>query len=178
VRIPTGGLLLRDKLSPPKPHRRKIRFNASTKNEVEENRILPPRPGTADDPRTTGGILELYNSAGSDEVVVVPLPASGWELIGRPSKPRGYRFRGWSREGPIDSVVILEDRLKVKGGGSRLKYTLDEPSQGSVALRLTIGTGITWCADAPGDPRRDRREQFGSMRNAPRVESCPPVPEP
>src|SRR5262249_61335984 len=70
------------------------------------------------------------------------------------------------------------------GGKDKWTYTLNEPRQGSVAVRLRLGDMDGWCADAPalaqGKPpstaKSDRPDLFKSQRNAPAPAVCPAVP--
>jgi hypothetical protein len=66
----------------------------------------------------------------------------------------------------------------VKGGKAGWGYTLDQPSQGTVAVRLTLGADRPWCAAAPakGGPANDTVGRFVAQRNTPPPASCPPVP--
>src|SRR6185503_11826973 len=98
-------------------------------------------------------------------------PQSGWSAIGDASQPKGYRFG--DDTGPIAKLTVLKDKLQIKGGDVAWAYTLDEPAQGAVALRLRLGTGVVWCAAAPGDPDKDEVDKFAAERNAPPPFSCP-----
>src|SRR5205807_668145 len=80
--------------------------------------------------------------------VTVALLAANWTAIGSGSIS-GYRYTGPSTNGPIKSVVLKSDTLTVRGGKSSWSYTLDEPAQGRVAVRLLLADGSGWCADAP-----------------------------
>jgi hypothetical protein len=80
-------------------------------------------------------------------------------------------------------VTVANDRITVTGGGSAWPFTLDEPRQGTLAVRLDLGTGASWCAAAParaiGTPpstaRDDTRDRFNGQRKAPPPEQCPVV---
>jgi hypothetical protein len=125
----------------------------------------------------------VYDTAGGSDAAVVTL-AAGWEALDGAVVPRrGYRWRTGDRSQPIRAIRVLADRIQVKGGGSALAYTLDEPSQGRIAVRLTFGTSDPWCAEAParatGSPpstvRADHPGKFIAQRNAPAPATCPPV---
>jgi len=71
--------------------------------------------------------------------------------------------------------------------GASWGYTLDEPLQRRVAVRLTVGPGpYSWCSDAPakisGNPpstaRNDHAGRFSGLRNASPLGfgKCPPLP--
>jgi hypothetical protein len=82
---------------------------------------------------------------------------------------------------PITRIVLKKDVLKIKGGRSAFAYTLDEPQQGRIAIRLTVGAMI-WCTETPakavGQPpttaANDRRDRFIDQGNLPA--SCPLLP--
>ncbi len=172
--IETRSMTLKDGTVPPNPARRRFVFTSSTKRDPMANRIVAPLPGSLGDPTLHGAMLHVYNSAGltSDDVVLTL--SSGWSVIGTGGRFRGYRYRGTDPNGPVSSITVLQDHLVVKGGKGNWSYTLDEPSQGRVAIRLTLGTGGAWCADAPGAV--DRVDKFVAQRNTPAPAVCPPTP--
>ena len=65
-----------------------------------------------------------------------------------------------------------------------VNYTLDEMAQGHVAVRLSMGSGISYCADAPaklsGNPpstvQNDRPGRFVAQPKTPAPSACPAVP--
>jgi hypothetical protein len=88
-----------------------------------------------------------------------------------------YRFHGADPDAPISSVQVRPDRLVVTGGRNGWTYTLDEPSQGGIALRLQLGTGARWCAVAAAKGTKasnDRVDRFVGVGAAPGF--CPPRP--
>ncbi len=178
VTIQARRLKLRDGSASGNANKRKIRFTSRTKGEAAGHRIVPPVPGSAGDPTLSGARLLVYNASSGEEVDVT-LPASGWVAIGS----GGWRFAG-SPVDPIQSVVVKSDSITLRGGKAAWGYTLDEPRQGQVALRLTLGSGVTFCAEAPaklsGRPpsaaRHDRVDKFDGARNAPAPVDCPVAP--
>ena len=66
------------------------------------------------------------------------------------------------------------DRISVKGGTAAWPYTLDEASQGRIAVRLTLGTDRPWCAEARGSV--DVVNEFVAERDALPPPTCPPIP--
>ena len=72
----------------------------------------------------------------------------------------------------------------LRGGGAAWPYTLDEPAQGRLALRLTLGSGVTFCAEAPAKlsgrpPSSARNDQVDKFLGAPKAaapEVCPVAP--
>jgi hypothetical protein len=112
----------------------------------------------------------VYNSAGlsSDDVTVL-LPASGWRRLGSADAPRAYVFEG-AADAPIERALVRKNRLVIRGEEA-FPYTLDEASQGRIAVRLELGSGITFCADAAGR-RHDRVNRFLGKKEPP-PPSCP-----
>ena len=184
VLIPTKTLKLKDDSSAPIALiKRRILFKSNTRKEGAQNKIVVPAPGGPGDPTANGATLTVYNSGGlTSDQVVVALPAANWSLIGSVSKPRGWRFKDANPDGPIRSVLLKNDRLKVNGGRANWTYTLNEPMQGSVAVRLESGTSA-WCADGPakatGNPpstaKHDRVDRFRAEPKSPAPVSCPPL---
>jgi hypothetical protein len=72
--------------------------------------------------------------------------------------------------------VVERDRLIIRGGKASWTYTLDEPAQGAVAVRLSLGE-TAWCAVIPARaPNQDQVDLFVGQREAPPPAVCPPVP--
>ena len=110
--------------------------------------------------------------------MTVTLPPSGWTTLGSATNPQGFRFKSTDASAPIRSVFVQRDRIRIGGKGAGWTYTLDEAAQGSVALRLTLGT-ITWCAEAgraPYPARIDARDRFLGAPKTPAPAVCPPLP--
>jgi para-nitrobenzyl esterase len=125
----------------------------------------------------------MYNAAGGADGIIVSLPAAGWRALGSQQAPKGYRYQAPSRSDPIQRVDVKADRIRVKGGGAGFTYTLDEPAQGRVGLRLRLGTGFVWCAEVaargtgnpPSTAKNDRPGKFtGERSGAPAA--CTPAP--
>ncbi len=114
---------------------------------------------------------------------MVTLAAANWKAIGSTSIS-GYRYIGPDRNGPVSSVVLKTDSLVIHGGRMNWTYTLDEPAQGRVAVRLALNDGAGWCAEAPaklsGSPpssaNADRVDKFIAQPSTPPPASCPPLP--
>jgi len=140
------------------------------------NQIVVPARGSAGDPTAGGARLAVYNAAGSGELAEVALPASGWQALGTGSPPKGYRFRDLSGALGVQSITLKPNKLTLKGGGAGLAYTLDEPSQGRMALRLRFGDATPWCADLPPKPGADEPDGFQALPKAPAPAVCPPLP--
>jgi hypothetical protein len=180
VLVQATKLTMKDDNAPPVSlARRKITFTASTKNDPPANRVVVPALGGAGDPTVHGATLRVYNSNGTGEQTTVELDASDWLPLGN-----GYVYRGPDSEGPVKSVKLTADKLSVKGGKSLWSYTLDEPAQGRITVRLTIGTGADWCAESPaktkGTPpssgKNDLPDKFVGASKAPAPVGCPVPP--
>jgi DNA-binding beta-propeller fold protein YncE len=173
--VQSTSLKLRDQSG---PDSRRFSFKSSTKTDPPANRVLVPGAGTAGDPTTAGATgggarLDVYNSAGSGELVTVNLPAAGWLLSGN-----GYRFRAPLKTDPVQRVTVKGDSLRVRGGHASWAYTLDEASQGSVAVRFRLGTGTTWCANSPAKAGTsyDVTGKFVGQSRTPAPAVCPAIP--
>jgi len=179
VTIRATSLTLADNASD--PSRRKLSFKSVAKLDDSNHRIVPPTQGSQDDPTISGGTLTVYNSGiRSTDLVTVQLPPSGWARVGA----RGYRYRA---DVPKLRISMNNDKLSVHTSGASWGYTLDEPLQRRVAVRLTVGLGpFSWCSDAPaktsGSPpstaANDHVGRFVAFRNTPPLGygQCPPLP--
>lgn len=175
VLIRTTALSLRDDVTNPiNPNGRRLNFRAVTKRDAPANQVVLPPLGSPGDPLLAGGTLTIYNSSGlASDSVVVPLPAASWQLLGSTTTPKGYRF---TSTGPIQRLTVKGNRITIRGGKAALGYTLDEAVQGSVALRLTLGAGPTWCAEAGRAPyaaKIDRPGRFQATKKTPAPPACP-----
>jgi hypothetical protein len=103
--------------------------------------VVPAAPGSAGDPTLNGGSLEVHNTAGSGESMTLALPAGNWrtrsglylykEIVFNPPA-QNYKIKVVVRNGQLRGLV--KDEV-----GSVFSYTLDEPSQGSVGVRVATG---------------------------------------
>jgi hypothetical protein len=179
VDVSTGIILMKDDSTPPvNLATRYVKFKSRTKLDPIANQVVPPAPGSDGDPTpagATGGgaTLTVYNSAGSGEVFSIDLPAAKWARYGT-----GPLYVYSDPTGTILKVYVRPYKLYVRGGGGGWGYTLDEPSQGRIAVRLKLGTGIEWCADAPPHlpaASYDHQDRFQSGK-APPPSPCPALP--
>jgi hypothetical protein len=182
VQITATSFKMGDDSSPPiNLRKRKLRFKSTTKNQPPANQIVIPAPGGNGDPTDEGAELIVYNTAGGPEFVFVSLDPLGWEQLGSPSNPSGYKFTGADPNGPVQKIIVRNNKLTIKGGRDNWPYTLDEPSQGSVGIRLTLGTGVRWCAEGGKPlpafaPKKDQTDKFSARRKTPAPVVCPPLP--
>lgn len=117
--------------------------------------VVPPAPGGAGDPTLNGGSLDVHNTAGSGESMTLALPSSNWEVTIRGDVVY-YRYRQAVTNLPAEDykIKVLLKAGNLKGvvkddRGSLISYTLDEPSQGSVGVRLVTGADRV-CLDFGG----------------------------
>ena len=145
----------------------------------KDPRILAGAAGTVDDPTVSGAVLTLTNPM-TGETVSATLPATNWTAA--PLKIPGFQsFRYADRTfaaGPCSSVVLRSGKqLLATCGRSGFAFSLDEPAQGSLDFRLTIGTAFEYCLHFGGTVRRDRpavgaSEGFFDATDAP-APGCP-----
>ena len=180
--IRNSALVLKDDVLPPiNPDARTMRFRSATYQGVPGG-AYSPAFGTTADPTLLGAsgggaVLTVYNAA-LGEKVVLNLPASGWQRIGNSVSP-GYKYRDTKRlSGPVTQIALKNGRLSVSGKGGAL-YGLANAPQGTVALRLRLGSGVEFCAVAPAKApvaSNDTTAKFVSASNTSAPVSCPPVP--
>ncbi len=155
------------------PGTRKYSFKSSTKRDPLPNRVSPPAFDSTGDPSLHGATLRIYNASGSGETVTVVVPGGpGWKRTGA----GGYAYKNPDTNGAVRKLQIKRDLLKVSGGGASWGYSLDEPTQGQVAVRVTAGSGPTWCAVAgtpPFVPRRDEPGRYQAASKTPPPAACP-----
>jgi len=181
VLIRTSALTLRDKTTPTSdPEKRKFSFRSATKTDPTANRVVVPLPGSSGDPTLAGATLQVYNAAGiAPDSVNVLLPASHWTLSGTPAKPRGFVYKdAGGSAGGVYAVAVKRDTITIKARRSAWAYTLDEPAQGRVAVRLGLGLDPPWCAaaSAKSTPQNDQVDKFTGLPKTPPPPSCPPTP--
>jgi hypothetical protein len=78
-------------------------------------------------------------------------------------------------------ALVKRDLLKVKARRASFSFTLDETSQGRIAVSLALGDEDAWCAAVPAKNRRqpavaarsDRPGLFVAATRTPPPESCP-----
>jgi hypothetical protein len=175
VGIRATAFALRDDVTAPiRAGARRIAFRSDTRRDPAANDIVAPLRGSPGDPTLGGATLALYNSAGlAADIVQVTMPAAGWAAIGSGATFKGYRYTSGS--GVIRHATVKHHRIVIRGGRRSFTYTLDEPAQESIVLRLTLGSGTTWCAEGGRVPlaRRDRPGRFEAAADTPAPPACP-----
>jgi hypothetical protein len=102
----------------------------------------------------------------------VSLPSTFWKASGS-----GFSYK--NSGAAISRVTVRTDSVSVKGGKTLWTYTLNEPAQGSVAVRLRLGSGPTWCAEGSAKlptEKYDKVGKFVALSNSPAPGACPAVP--
>lgn len=174
IGISASTLTVQDDVTPPiDARRRKLSFSSTTSRDPLMNRLVPPARGSAGDPTIFGATVSVVNAQGSGEGITHALPAAGWRAIGG-APVRGYRYRAIDVTAAIQRLSLRADRLSLRGGGSGLDYTLDEPAQGAIALRLRLGTQTAWCANVPAST--DVPGKFVGKKPTAPATTCPAAP--
>ncbi len=132
-------------------------------------------------PTQAGGTLELFNPT-TLESNTFALPAAHWTGLGKPAGSKGYRYRDSDGvSGPCSLVLYRPGKvLKAKCSGPEVAFTLDEPSQGSLAVAIDVGSKQL-CMAFGGDVKRDAGragKAAGRFKatNAPSPGACPAAP--
>jgi hypothetical protein len=109
-------------------------------------------------------------------VARVDLPATGWSWSGT-SYLKRYSFRSPDPHAPVRRVTVQNGVITIRGGAAAFGYSLSAAPQGSVAVRLRLGTGVTWCAEAPAASLADDRvDRFVAKVDSAAPAQCPLVP--
>ena len=182
TRIRSSALSLRDDATPPlNLNLRSIRFRSAPYQGTPGGAVSPAL-GSTGDPTVAGasgggGTLTIYNPGGSEKVVI-PLPVANWTSSG--SGPSlGYRYRDTKRlAGPISSISLRAGKLSLSGKGGAL-YALANAPQGTMAVRLKLGSGLEFCAATPPKfppSSNDTTSKFIGGANVAPPAVCPAVP--
>ncbi|HEV7732003.1 MAG TPA: hypothetical protein VGR62_07570 [Candidatus Binatia bacterium] len=176
--VRASSLTLTDDPTPPfTAAKRKLSFR-SAKYQGTSSGVIVPAWDTDGDPTLHGARLAMYDADGGTTLVTFELPAGNWERIGSVTKP-GYKYVDKKAlVGPINAITVREGTLSVKGKGASL-YPLTSAPQGSVAVRLDLGTTVRLCTAAPAkDPgsKNDTTSKFLGARNTPAPAACPDRP--
>ena len=169
--LPLGGYLqVKDRAATPS-----ARLVFLKANDLLLRAIVPGTPG---DPTSDDGTLALTNP-GSGETVTLALPAANWRPLGTPPGSKGFRYVAGSPADPCRTVLLRGTRLTARCRGDQIGFSLDEPTQGTLGVRLTLGSGaLRYCFLFGGTIRRDTPatgDQVGYFQavDAPRADVCP-----
>ena len=144
-------------------------------------------PGSGMNPAISGLKVQFYNAAGGDDVACFDLPAGeAWRQGGSSTGP-SYNYRDPQAQfGPCRSVTITDGqqfRMTCAGRRAPIAYSLDEPAQEAVAVRVE-SAGKAYCAVFGGaisrdlgiDPSTSRGTGLFKAKGAPSPAACPPAP--
>ena len=144
-------------------------------------------PGSGINPALDGLRVQFYNAADGNDVACFDLPAgNAWRQNGPITGPT-YNYRDSQAEfGPCRSVTISDGqqlRITCTGRRAPISYSLDEPAQEAVAVRVESGD-TNYCAifggivisDSGIDPLSPRGKGLFKAKLAPSPASCPPAP--
>ncbi|HXC52383.1 MAG TPA: hypothetical protein VN634_15990 [Candidatus Limnocylindrales bacterium] len=127
--------------------------------------LSAPSAASDEDPTITGASLLIRNPQ-SGEAATFILPAVGWSFDGK-----AYRFRNPDApdgSSPVKTARIADGSIKVRARASGI--TLDEESQGSIAISFASGT-LRVCLHFGGTIVRDEAGRF-QARAAAAPASC------
>lgn len=123
-----------------KPSKRAIKV------DVKDPSFTNGAAGSPSDP-SIGGATLLVENPTSHEQVSIDLPAAGWKA------GKDFKFNGKDLNVPC-KAGIKKGGWSVACTGDQIAFTLDEPSQGSIAVKLTYGTERS-CALFGGEIKKD-----------------------
>lgn len=153
------------------PDKRRVLWRAQGED------IEAPEGGSSDDPTQVGGTLRILNPSTSEQQVI-DLPADLWSSLGDPAGTRGYRYFDMREErGPCRKVIVRPGQfIRADCRGAKIAFSLDEPSQGSIEMSLTLGSSRQ-CSLFGGKVKRDFGTSPGSSarfsaKDAARPPSC------
>jgi hypothetical protein len=151
--LPTVHLAVKDDVAPPiEPRKRGFKLRSGTRLSPTVH-IVPPAIGSAGDPTLGGAVLTIFNVGGPAQSATYALAAEHWRMIGSPEHFKGWHFHEPSPiDGPIVRVFVKPDKLFVSGGRESWTYLLGPVPQGTVAVRIALGTDDGWCVEAPAKP--------------------------
>jgi hypothetical protein len=173
-------LMMRDDAKLPlDPTKRKLAFRSSP-FQGNPSGVSIPAFASAGDPSSTGSsgggaTLTIYKTGGtSSESVSFTLPAENWQQSGSESRP-GYKYDDKeAAHGSISKIRMRSGSITIVGKGEGL-YPLAAAPQGSVSIRLELGTGAVLCAEAAAkDPagKNDTTARFLGDKASPPPASC------
>lgn len=169
--ITTQRLRLVDQVLASGRTKRLMRFNST------DSSIAKPAAMSPGDPTEHGATLTVYNAAGTGEYKSVTLPRENWT-----ETASGYRYRG-DGSSPVQQVTLQKRLIDIRANGDAWDYTLNEPTQGAIAVNLTLGQ-LEWCASALAKQPSagtspnpyDEPGSFKAQVNSPAPASCPISP--
>jgi hypothetical protein len=156
------------------PARRRIVFQS-------KDTTISTTPGVSANPVVDGAALHVFNGSGSGESACFALPASSW-TAGGPADERTYVYADPTGvHGPCYRATLRGGKRAILKATCRatqqpIPYSLDEPTQGSVAVSFSSGSA-TYCTLFGGTVGLDSAAagRF-TARNANPPPTCPVPP--
>jgi len=135
--------------------------------------VVAPLADDHDAPALTGAVLELRNPV-TGESATFALPAARWKGRGSPAGSTGYRYSDSRRtSGPCKMVTIKNGKhLEARCSGAQIGFSLDEASQGALAVIMTVGDTTRYCMAFGGTVTADTAGRF-KAKDAPAPAECP-----
>ena len=179
IGVRATSLVLNDDPTPPlDPAKRKIRLRSAKKGTAPSGVIVPAQGGSGD-PTLNGATITVYRPDGSGTPVTIALPAAGWRASGGTPAKRFLYSDPRGTAGPIRSVQVTSRALTLRGTGAAL-FSLADAPQGSVAVRVKLGSEVEFCAAAPAKTSaatsNDSTSRFVGAPNTAAPAVCPPLP--
>lgn len=99
-------------------------------------------PGSGADPMLNGGQLIRVNPTTTESDTFL-LPPAHWKGIGHPPGAMGFKYTDSHQvDGPCKKVLLKPGKLlRALCKGDQIVFSLDEPQQGSLAVKFTAGAG-------------------------------------
>jgi cysteine-rich repeat protein len=170
TRIAGTKLLIKDGT---KLTRRKLLF-------VARDAQIDTTPPAGIDPARDGVVVQVYNTNGGGDAMCLRLPPGpdSWK-VKRKGDALSFSYKdGTHVNGPC-TVAMAKDgkllRVVCDGKAQPLGYSLDERSQGRVAVRVRTG-GTVYCAEFGGTVEEDQRNVRFLAVEAPAPAVCPAAP--
>lgn len=141
---------------------------------VKDRAVKVPIPDSAQDPRTAGATVRIFNPTTLEEAVFALPAGAGWKGLGNPKGSKGYKYRD-NTGGACSAVTVVNGKtLKVvcRGVHGALPFSLDEAQQGSLTVSVDFGGTTPVCAVFGGTISKDEPTKF-KAKSAPRPSSCP-----
>jgi len=136
--------------------------------------VISTGSGAGMNPVADGAFLHVYGAGGSNDSACMPLPASGWVASGDPEHPRyDYKDAAFAN-GPCNRVRVKHGgmlQVSCRASVQPIAYSLDEASQGSVAVRFASG-GLAYCMTFGGNVSRDVQGSAFVATKAPAPVAC------
>jgi hypothetical protein len=179
--VRASKLSVRDDVTPPiSVTSRKTQFRSGA-YKGSASGVVAPIAHSAGDPTSVGatgggGTLTVYNPVSGDQTVV-SLPAFNWSVSGSILKEK-YRYRSPHGSPTGVQITVGSGKLSVKLSGQD-SYALSGAPQGTLALRLRLGSTVEYCGVAPAKAppeTNDTTAKFTAVSNTPAPGGCPAIP--